>query len=158
MLTGSVADEHRSGRPPTSQERVETIREAIERTSRASTRCLSRELGILHATVWKVLHLTLKKKAYRIQMLHKLEAEDYAARRAMCYDFCEAAEREHLMDNILFSDEAKFHICGMVNRHNCRIWGNLRPLNSKGTHEKSMCGWESTSRQCMGHSCLLKTL
>ena len=29
--------------------------------------------------------------------------------------------------NILFSDEATFHICGMVNRHNCRIWGNERP-------------------------------
>ena len=57
-------------------------------------------------------------------MLHKLEAEDYAARRAMCYDLCEAAEPEHLMDNILFSDEATFHICGMVNRQNCRIWGN----------------------------------
>ena len=60
-------------------------------------------------------------------MLHKLEAEDYAARRAMCYDLCEAAEWEHLMDNILFSNEAIFHICGMVNRHNSRIWGNERP-------------------------------
>lgn len=127
MRTGSVADERRSGRPSTSQERVEAIREAIERSPRASTRRLSRELAIPRATVWKVLHFTLKKKAYRIQMLHKLEAEDYAARRAMCYDLCEAAERDHLMDNILFSDEATFHICGMVNRHNCRIWGNERP-------------------------------
>ena len=119
MRTGSVS-EQRSGQPPSSQERVETIREAIECSPSASTR-LSRELGILRATVWKVLHFILKRKAYCIQMLHKLEAEDYAARRAMCYDLCEAAEREHLMDNILFSDEAMFHICGMVNRHNCRI-------------------------------------
>ena len=87
MRMGSVEDEHRSGRPPTSQERVETIREARERTPRASTRRLNRELGTPRARVWKVLHFTLKKKAYRIQM----EAEDYAARRAMC----EAAEREH---------------------------------------------------------------
>ena len=127
MRTGSLADEQRPGRPPTSQERVETIREAIERCPCVSLRRLSRELGIPHATVWKVLHLTLKKKAYRIQKLHKLEAKDYAARRAMCYDLCEAAVRDHLMDNILFSDEAKFHICGMVNRDNCRIWGNKRP-------------------------------
>ena len=55
MCTGSVADEQRSGRPPTSQERVNTIREAIERSPRASTRRLSRELGIPRATVWKVL-------------------------------------------------------------------------------------------------------
>ena len=58
---------------------------------------------------------------------NKLETEDYAATRATCYDLCEAAEREHIMDNILFKDEATFHICGMVNRHNCRIWGNERP-------------------------------
>ena len=95
MRTGSLADKQRSGRPHTSQERVETIREAIERSPRASTCRLNRELGISRTTVWKVLHFTLKKKAYRTQMAHKLEAEDYAARRAMCYDLCEAAVREH---------------------------------------------------------------
>ena len=63
MRTGSVADEQRSGRSPTSQERVETIREAIEHTPRGSSRRLSHELGIPRATVWKVLHFTLKKKA-----------------------------------------------------------------------------------------------
>ena len=62
MRTWSLADEQRSGRPPTYQERVENIREAIERSPRASTRRLSRELGISHATVCKVLHFTLKKK------------------------------------------------------------------------------------------------
>ena len=62
MRTGAVADEQRSGRPPISQERVDTIREAIERSPRASTRRLSRELGIPRATVWKVLHFTLKKR------------------------------------------------------------------------------------------------
>ena len=93
MQTGSVADEQRIGRPPTSQETVETIREAIEHSPHASIRRLSHELVIPRATVWKVLHFTLKKKAYRVQMLHKLEAEDYAARRAMCYDLCESAER-----------------------------------------------------------------
>ena len=112
---------------PHPKRRVKTIREAIERSPRASTRRLSRELGLPRATACKVLHFTLKKKAYRIQKLHKQEAEDYAARRTMCYDLCEAAEGELLMDNILFSDEATFHICGMVNGHNCRIWGNERP-------------------------------
>ena len=29
--------------------------------------------------------------------------------------------------NIFFSDEATFHICGMVNHHSCRIWGSERP-------------------------------
>ena len=55
MRTGSLADEQRSGRIPTSQEGVKTIREAIERSPRASTHRPSRELGIPHATVWNVL-------------------------------------------------------------------------------------------------------
>ena len=74
MNSGQVGHPH--------PKRVETIREAIKRSPRASTRRLSRELGIPRATVWKVLHFTLKKKAYRIQKLHKPEAEDYAAERA----------------------------------------------------------------------------
>ena len=26
------------------------------------------------------------------------------------------------MNNVLFSDEATFHTCDLVNRHNCKIW------------------------------------
>ncbi|PSN33099.1 hypothetical protein C0J52_19408 [Blattella germanica] len=54
MRTGSVADEQRIGRPPTSQETVETIREAIERSPHASIRRPSHELVIPRATVESV--------------------------------------------------------------------------------------------------------
>lgn len=125
--TGRVDDEERSGRPSTSQETVLRIQEAIERSPRASTRRVSRELDVPHTTVWKVLRFTLKKRAYHLQVLHKLEAEDYAAREAMCFDLLEAANNEDLMQNILFSDEATFHICGNVHKHNCRIWADQQP-------------------------------
>ena len=84
--TGRVDDEERSGRPSTSQETVLRIHEAIECSPRASTRRVSRELDVPHTTVWKVLRFTLKKRAYHLQVLHKLEAEDYSAREAMCFD------------------------------------------------------------------------
>ena len=29
--------------------------------------------------------------------------------------------------NVLFSDEATFHTCDLVNRHNCRIWAMEQP-------------------------------
>ena len=47
---------------------------------------------------------------------------NYASRMAMCQDLIEAVKIEHLLVDTLFSDEATFHICGLVNRHNSRIW------------------------------------
>ncbi|KAJ4442466.1 hypothetical protein ANN_04052 [Periplaneta americana] len=44
----------------------------------------------------------------------------------MCYDLLEPVQNENLMD-ILFSDEATFHVCGKVHRHNSRIWTYEQP-------------------------------
>ena len=43
------------------------------------------------------------------------------------YDLLDAVRNENLMQNVLFSDEATFHTCGHVNRHNCQIWVNEQP-------------------------------
>lgn len=125
--TGSVADEERPGRPAITPDTVQSVQDAITRSPSASTRRLSRELGIPQTTVWRVLRYKLHKRAYHIQVVHKLEAEDYAARQAMCHDLLQAVENDNLMQNVLFSDEATFHTCGHVNRHNCRIWADEQP-------------------------------
>ncbi|KAJ4437532.1 hypothetical protein ANN_17677 [Periplaneta americana] len=57
----------------------------------------------------------------------KLDVEDYAARRAMCYDVMQDVNNKNIIQHILFSNEATFHICGKVNKDNCRIWGNESP-------------------------------
>ena len=31
------------------------------------------------------------------------------------------------LDNIVFSDEVTFHLCGKINKHNCKIWGSENP-------------------------------
>ena len=113
--TGFVGNEQRSRWPPVSPQRVERVRESIIRSPKASTCRLRHELNIPKSTVWKVLHYTLKKKAYHIQVLHRLEEEDYAARQAMCYVLCRAAAEEDLMNHVLFSYEATFHLSGLVN-------------------------------------------
>ncbi|KAJ4430407.1 hypothetical protein ANN_22623 [Periplaneta americana] len=58
----------------------------------------------------------------RRQMLYKLGIEDYKLVE-MCYDLMEAVNNDNLMEHILFSDEATFHTCGTVHRHNCRMTG-----------------------------------
>ena len=70
--------------------------------------------------------IQIDKHAYHIQIVHKLE-EGYAARQAMCYDLLDAVRNENLMQHVLFSDEASFHTCGHVNRHNCWIWADEQP-------------------------------
>ncbi|PSN54046.1 hypothetical protein C0J52_14568 [Blattella germanica] len=130
--TGNVSDAPCSGRPAVPEETVARIREAIERSPEASTRGLSNELDVPRATVLKILRFTLKKRTYHIQVLHKLDEEDYAARKAVPYNLMEAVNNENLFEHIVFSDEATFHTCGKVNKHNCRIWGNEPPHT---THE-----------------------
>lgn len=125
--TGSVQDVRRSGRPQISDQTVQQVSDAVTRSLKASTRRLSRELGIPQSTVWKILHFTLKKRAYHLQIRHALEHEDYACREAMCYDLLRAVQEANLLQNVLFSDEATFHTCGMVNRHNCRVWADEQP-------------------------------
>ena len=53
--TGSVADEERPGRPAVSPDTVQNVQNAITRSPSASTRRLSRELGIPQTTVWRTL-------------------------------------------------------------------------------------------------------
>ncbi|PSN33103.1 hypothetical protein C0J52_19410 [Blattella germanica] len=125
--TGSVLDAKRSGRPSTPDQSVELTRELFEEEPGMSLRRASDRLQIPRATIHKILKTTLRKKAYHIQVLHDLHEEDYPTRAAMCAELIDQIEQEGLMDHILFSDEATFHTCGKVNRHNCRIWATEKP-------------------------------
>ncbi|XP_049959583.1 uncharacterized protein LOC126477561 [Schistocerca serialis cubense] len=125
--TGSVADEEHPSRLAIMPDTVQSVQDAITRSLSAPTRRLSRELGIPQTTVWRVLRYKLHKRAYHIQIVHNPEAEDYAARQAVCHELLQAVENDNLMQNVLFNDEAIFHTCGHVNRHNCRIWADKQP-------------------------------
>lgn len=126
VCTRSVLDEKRTGRPSMSAETVANIHEAIDHSPAASTRCLSRELVIPQSSVWKVLHYILQKKAYHVQVLHKPKPEDYAAWKAVCYDLCQTAEQDGLMDN-----------CSVMKRHSkpVELWTIITvvsgPLNTR---------------------------
>ena len=51
--SGSVADEERPGRPAVPPDTVQNLQDAITRNPSASTKRLSRELGIPQTTVWR---------------------------------------------------------------------------------------------------------
>ena len=127
--TGSVTDENGRGRKRIDPTETERIQHLFEDEPRTSIRKASMQLNIPPSTVHKVLRCTLMKKPYRIQVLHALHEEDYPNRAARCAEFVDQIENDNLLNDILFSDEATFHTCGKVNRHNCRIWANERPTD-----------------------------
>ena len=45
------------------------------------------------------------------------------------FTFIDEIECANLINKIVFSDEASFHTCGKISRHNCRIWADEKPPN-----------------------------
>jgi hypothetical protein len=42
-------------------------------------------------------------------------------------DFQQRLEEDRCAEKLVFSDEETFHVCGIVNRHNVRIWVTENP-------------------------------
>ena len=126
--TGSVMDRKRSGRPSNEEDREEVLEHLLEENSNTSIRKLCNETGFSYGSVQHTLKVGLKKFPYKLQIHQGLSEEDCASRVQMCDDLLSLmAEDEEFLKNIIFSDEATFNINGVVNRHNCRIWGSSAP-------------------------------
>src|SRR5215469_2188886 len=125
---GDVKKRKSPGRPKVSNQRVDDVRAAMLLSPHTSVRKLSLQLQIPLSTVHGILHKRLKFRSYKIQVVQHLQAKDYTARVDGCNVLIENIERDdHFLSNLIFSDEATFHISGRVNRHNCRIWGEENP-------------------------------
>lgn len=126
--TGSLVRIKSPGKPRTSAENVNRIREAFQRSPRKSVRAASLQLQIPRSTVHDVLHKRLRLRAYKIQMLHALKANDKVARSDFASEMLQRVDASpDYLQQVCFSDEATFHVSGVVNRHNCRIWGDENP-------------------------------
>jgi hypothetical protein len=120
--TGSVHDS-RNGRQRKSGERMELVRETFEEDLQLSTRRASNVLEIPWVSIHRTLRRDLKISIPR-SVFHSLQEEDYLRRAAMCAKLVDQTESANLINKILFCDEATFHTCGKVSRHNCRIWAD----------------------------------
>ena len=128
METGSVGDKQRCGRPKTADETVERIQEAYAHSPTKSIRMASRQLQVPRSTVHRILHKQLGMRAYKVQLLQKLEPNDKPRRKDFAFDMLtRMAEDGNFLERICFSDEAIFHVSGKINKHNVRIWGSENP-------------------------------
>jgi hypothetical protein len=107
---------------------VDRVRESFSRSPRKSIIRASRELGVPLSTVHKIVHKRLRLHAYKLQLLHHIKPADHRKRTDFAVEMLSRIEEnESCLDLVLFSDESTFHVCGNVNRHNCRVWGSGSP-------------------------------
>lgn len=126
--TGSVADRRRTGRPRISEQNVEALRAAFQRSPGKSIRRASLQLDIPRSSVHKVLHKCLHLHAYKVQIVQALLPNDLPRRAEFAIEILDRIDGNNdYLKRICFSDEATFHISGRVNRQNVRIWGSEKP-------------------------------
>ena len=125
--TGSVLNAKKAGRAKNTRINIAEIRETVLSGPRVSLRAHERELPMPRSTLQRRIKNDLKLKSYHIQVIHHLHEADFQKRMQMCSELLRLWMLQDLKNNILFSDEAVFHLCGTVNRHNCRIWASERP-------------------------------
>lgn len=144
--TGSTLNEPHSGRTRTTREpvNVERVRESIREQPRLSTRKRASVLNLPRTSLNRILHKDLHLHPYKIQIVQALKPSDHAQRLKFAD---EMLEKFSSFNNILFSDEAHFHLNGYVNRQNCRYWSDTNPKlkHEKPLHSPKVTVWAALS-------------
>ena len=104
-------DTRRSGRPRTSEENIERVRQAFQRSPIKSICTAARQLELPRSTVHKVLHKNLRLYAYKVQILQALQPNDMPRRKEFAMNMLQRiSEDEAFLRRVCFGDEATFHV------------------------------------------------
>ena len=135
--TSSALNRRRSGRPRTrtAQENVTAVADSIEQSPRRSIRKHAFALHmsttsvhrILHrsaTSVHRILHRSLHMHPYKIMVVQELSERDYKTRTNLSRDILHSIPPTSVT---ICSDEAHFHLSGMVNKQNFRYWSQNNP-------------------------------
>jgi hypothetical protein len=100
-------------------ENVAIATEAIEPSPRRSVRRHATSLGLSEASVLRILHKDLHFYPCKIQITHALHEHDYENRVNFCQTILQLINHnQDVVNNLLMSDEAHFHLSGFVNKQN----------------------------------------
>ena len=128
MKTGSVLQRKGAGRPQISEEEIESVRVAYTRSPRESFCGAFTQLQITRSTIHKVFHRNLRLYAYKDQLLQALKPEDKPRQKEFAVTMLDRLDSDPgFLKRVYFSDELTFHVSGLLNRHNLRIWGSENP-------------------------------
>ncbi len=127
MLTGSVSDKVRSGRPSTDELTEIAVLAQISINPQQSARDVADGQNLSRWSVHKVLKKH-KFHPYKVKLVQELSEDDFDRRIEFCEVMSQRIESGAILSScILFTDEASFSLNGEVNRHNCRYWAQENP-------------------------------
>lgn len=105
-----------------------------------SVRALSVETGISKSTVQRILS-EYKYHPFKIHLHQELRVTDYDRRLTLIAQFHVLInENPNFLNQILWSDESRFHNNGTVNRHNMHYWSQENPNWIRETNFQTMWG------------------
>jgi hypothetical protein len=125
-------------------EDIAIVREAIERSPHHSVCRHSVSLGLSEASVQQILHEDLHFYHYKIQVTHALHEREYVNRVNFCQPFLQLInQNQELVNNLLMSYEAHFHLSGFVNKQNFHYWSATNPteLHERPLHSSKVTVW-----------------
>ncbi|GBP39444.1 hypothetical protein EVAR_23795_1 [Eumeta japonica] len=144
--TGATVRIQNSGRPRSvrDEETIAEVEASVRQNPSLSIRKRSQALNIKKSSLHSILKKDLHLKAYKIQLVQELKDTDYANRLNFAN---EMLQRFNNFNNILFSDEANFHLNGHVNKQNCRYWAveNPRRKHERPLHSPKVVVWAAMS-------------
>lgn len=144
--TGSTMKGSSPGRPREVRvpDVIQEAHESARQDSSLSLRKRSQALNIKKSTLHLILKKDLHLRAYKIQLVQELKPSDYEQRLNFVQ---EMLARFATFDNILFSDEANFHLNGHVNKQNCRYWSQVNPRHKhmRPLHSPKVVVWAAMS-------------
>jgi hypothetical protein len=82
------------------------------------------------------MHADLRFKSYKIHVAHKPKEQDKASHVNASKQFLNSVNNdEGVLDVVIMSDLAHFHLSSYINKQNCRCWSNNNPTQ---LHEKPL--------------------
>jgi hypothetical protein len=135
---GSVKDHKPQGRPFSvpAPDNVQQVREAVLRSPRSSVRQQAHALHFNECSFCQILHKNLHYHPYTIQVAQELSELDKVILLQFCNQFLDLERNNSgIMNTLLMSDEAHFHVSGYVNKQNCRYWA---PNNQRELHQRPL--------------------
>jgi len=140
----TLKKKHGSVKTVCTPENIVAVREATEGSPHRSACCHSVSLRLSEASVQQILHKDLHSYPYKIQVTHALHERDYVNRVNFCQTFLQLInQNQELVNNLLMSDEANFHLSGSVNKQNFYYWSATNPieLHERPLHSSKVTVW-----------------
>ena len=124
-------------------ENVDKVRMAIVKGPKRSVRRHSAATGLCDRSVRRILRKGLNFHPYKIATVQELSDRDMADRRISSEQLLEMLNEGSVINTVLMTDEAHFHLSGYVNKQNYCYWApeNPQELHQRPLHSERLTVW-----------------